>query len=116
MRCYNRFFNDIYLLTCLEQDGHASSHTDGKEEWTDAAGWYDQYGEKNRTAAECRPTMTDLMVDPETIGPFLDANPPAVESDPTELGCFNCRQGRHDDCVFSAEFCACCKANHQVQA
>lgn len=115
MRCYNRYFDDIYLHTCLEPDGHPGLHKDDNGvTWEDKDGWYDQYGEKERAPEECRPTMTDLMVEPESIEPFPEANPPEPQVDPASLGCFNCRQGAHERCVFGPEFCVCEKKGHQV--
>lgn len=113
--CYNRWNNGVYLLTCHEPDGHEGLHRDTNgETWTSEVGWFDQHGDRERTPEECvlpAPTHTDLMVSPEAIDEVLEANPPEL---PEPVGCFNCRRGQHEQCIFDANFCACKKVNHEV--
>ncbi len=110
MKCYNRHNNGIYLLTCMEPDGHKGLHKDeGGETWKDEDGWFDQYGEKRRKASECRrppePERPPVEVEPEP--------PPKVEKVAApKTACYNCRQGAHARCVFPPEFCPCKRANH----
>lgn len=111
MRCFNRHNNGIYLLTCLEPDGHKGLHKDdGGETWNDSEGWYDQHGDKKRKVSECKmPAEVERPVEPE---PEPDIE---EKADLSATACFYCRQGQHDRCAFPPEFCPCKRAGHEVK-
>jgi hypothetical protein len=46
-RCYCRFYNQIFLLTCLQPKGHDGDHKDedSGQTWTNVEGFWDQYGD-----------------------------------------------------------------------
>ena len=90
--CYRRFNNGTYLLTCNLNKGHSFRHMDGEESWEVDEGFDDEYTgapikyDPDRVRPEpvyvpfVAPTMTDMMVTPESIGPYLKANPPPIDN------------------------------------
>lgn len=126
MKCYNRFDNGIYLLTCLEEDGHKGDHKDDRgETWTSEEGFFDQFGEKRRSKSECHPPLKPRVilvpkpvvyhtatVTEESIRASVK-KPGDVVSAEALVGCFNCRAGRHEACVFDAKRCPCRAREHK---
>jgi hypothetical protein len=129
MKCYSRFTNGIYLLTCWEEDGHKGDHRDeGGETWSWDEGQFDHFGEVWREVSECHPPIKPREI-PERRDVYIPATVSqesieASKAQPGDVttfeelakGCFNCRQGRHEKCAFGPSYCSCKKTNHKGEA